>query len=215
MVDINQTNDDKETALHASCRNCNATATSILCLYKADCNFQNSQKDTPLHLATKNKSEECVTVLMEHGANPNLPGFQDITAINLAAKGNMEGILKILGGKTIVKKKNKSFRNSLHSHTLMGPKTVFNLSFFFVHTFTKKFRFKKKKPSPAVSKKKNAEQYAPLISLENHDEEQQVLVSKPNFDVDSPPDINMLFNLFKNTLFGLNLVKFLFFGFDF
>ncbi len=69
-IDINLTDNTKNTALHLATLNGQLDVMAFLINHGADLNLQNAKLSTPLHLTEKKM--DAIRILLEAGANPNI-----------------------------------------------------------------------------------------------------------------------------------------------
>ena len=79
---INQTNGDKNTALHIAVQTGHVSICSTLLQHGADPNLQNRYHKTPLHLASIRKRKEIVESLIRRGAQLNIKDQKQRTPLH-------------------------------------------------------------------------------------------------------------------------------------
>lgn len=123
-IDINATDENGQTALHAIVRDWHADVAYFAIKNKANVNAQDKFGRTPLHLASAVDNTEVARMLILHGADPNIKTFREFqTAVHFAAKFNSIGVLKeVLKGEGSVITKDQKGRTALFVAAEKGSK---------------------------------------------------------------------------------------------
>ena len=122
--DIEELNNDEETALHVASRTGNTDAALALVENGADIEAVDQYDDTPLHLASLHGNSETLLALIEKGADIHVQGFDGGTALYLAAGpgGNAETIMALVeNGSDIDVGENTYGYSPLHNAAFNNP----------------------------------------------------------------------------------------------
>lgn len=114
-IDINVSNDSKETPLHVAVEEQNVGVVKLLLSKNADVNTNAAFGNSPLDAAVNKKSIPLIELLLSHGANPNSPGSMRQSAFYNSFKLDNTDLIKLfLEHGADVHVKNTWGRNALH-----------------------------------------------------------------------------------------------------
>ncbi|XP_042857224.1 putative ankyrin repeat protein RF_0381 [Penaeus japonicus] len=97
-LDVPNTDDNGNTALHIATNRNNEDAVRLLLDKGADPNAKNNMGQTALHLATTIDNKKIVALLLEKGVDPNLADANNIVAMQIATRTASTPILELLKG---------------------------------------------------------------------------------------------------------------------